>query len=236
MMSRPLARDLVAVAETTDKPIFVVWGSPVGTERAYTEMLLGSRLPVFRTFGNCVQAVRAVLDYAGFVTRLPLPVRRRADRAPPAAARGSAASSPTPSRAGPPLRGWRPNRSSSAYGIQPEPDRLCTSAAQAVAAAGQLGYPVVMKACSAPSLTPQERPGAGAVGVSRRRPRYGHVRRPARRGVRAAAVGATGRRDPGERDGARRRRDGGRHRPRPALRPGRDVRARRRASSRCSRT
>ena len=61
---RPLARDLVAVAETTDKPIFVVWGSPVGTERAYTETLL--RVVSCRCSArsaNCVRAVRAYLDY-----------------------------------------------------------------------------------------------------------------------------------------------------------------------------
>ena len=31
-MSDRLAKDLVDVAETTDKPVCVVWGSPVGTE------------------------------------------------------------------------------------------------------------------------------------------------------------------------------------------------------------
>ena len=36
-MANKLAEDLVAAAETTDKPLFVVWGSPVGTEEAYTE-------------------------------------------------------------------------------------------------------------------------------------------------------------------------------------------------------
>src|SRR5204863_2496680 len=35
-MSKPLARDLAAAAETTDKPICAIWGSPVGTgEEAY---------------------------------------------------------------------------------------------------------------------------------------------------------------------------------------------------------
>src|SRR6266542_2076358 len=66
-MSAPLARDLVAVSASTDKPIFVVWGSPVGTEPAYREVLLQSQLPVFRTFSNCVQAVKAHVDYARFV-------------------------------------------------------------------------------------------------------------------------------------------------------------------------
>ena len=72
-MSAPMARDLVAVAETTDKPIFVVWGSPVGTEPAYVDGLLKSRLPVFRTFANCVRAVRAYLDYWDFVDHYESP-------------------------------------------------------------------------------------------------------------------------------------------------------------------
>ena len=87
MMSGPLARDLVAVAATTDKPIFVVWGSPVGTERAYTETLLASQLPVFRTFGNCVRAVRAYLDYWGFVDGYRSPFDDAPTEPRPAAAR-----------------------------------------------------------------------------------------------------------------------------------------------------
>ena len=38
-MSRPLAEDLVAVAETTDKPIVVVWGSPLTDDPAYADVL-----------------------------------------------------------------------------------------------------------------------------------------------------------------------------------------------------
>src|SRR6478672_6730741 len=38
-MSAPMVRDLIAVSETTDKPIFVVWGSPVGNEPAYVDGL-----------------------------------------------------------------------------------------------------------------------------------------------------------------------------------------------------
>ncbi|HSX99650.1 MAG TPA: CoA-binding protein, partial [Streptomyces sp.] len=50
-MSDKLAQDLVAAAERTDKLVCVVWGSPVGTEAAYRETLLGSsRVVTFRTF------------------------------------------------------------------------------------------------------------------------------------------------------------------------------------------
>ncbi len=75
-MSRPLAEDLVAVAETTDKPIVVIWGSPLTDDPAYTEVLVPSGLPVFRTFGNCVGAVKAHLDHHAFAAALPQPVRQ----------------------------------------------------------------------------------------------------------------------------------------------------------------
>ena len=84
-MSRPLAEDLVAVAETTDKPIFVIWGSPLTDDPTYTDVLVPSGLPVFRTFGNCVGAVKAYLDHHEFLARhqspFAKPVRRRAKAA-----------------------------------------------------------------------------------------------------------------------------------------------------------
>ena len=54
MFSEPFTRDLVDVAKTTDKPIFVIWGAPPGTDDTYYKRLLDGGLPVFRTFGNCV--------------------------------------------------------------------------------------------------------------------------------------------------------------------------------------
>ncbi|MDF9813775.1 acyl-CoA synthetase (NDP forming) [Streptomyces sp. SPB162] len=66
-MSDKLAQDLADAAESTDKLVCVVWGSPLGTEDAYRTTLLGSsRLATFRTFGNCVSAVKAYLDHHRF--------------------------------------------------------------------------------------------------------------------------------------------------------------------------
>jgi acyl-CoA synthetase (NDP forming) len=146
-MSGPLARDLVAVAETTTKPILVVWGSPVGTEAPYRDTLLGSRLPVFRSFGNCVRAARAYFDYWSFVDRYespfadapvePLPAARRARRLVTSAEPGASLSEVDSKRV------------LAAYGIRSSRDRLCTSAAEAARAARDLGFPVVMKVVSA---------------------------------------------------------------------------------------
>ena len=66
-MGNKLCEDLVEAAATTDKPIFVVWGSPVGTEEAYTKTLLESTVPTFRTFTNAVMAAKAYFDHHRFV-------------------------------------------------------------------------------------------------------------------------------------------------------------------------
>ncbi len=69
MFSEPFTRDLIEVAKTTDKPIFVVWGSPPGTDDTYYKKLLDGGLAVFRTFGNVTKAVRAYVDYWKFAAR-----------------------------------------------------------------------------------------------------------------------------------------------------------------------
>ncbi|MFF0222846.1 acetate--CoA ligase family protein [Streptomyces sp. NPDC004629] len=141
-LSDRLVRDLVDAAETTDKLVCVVWGSPVGTEPAYREVLLGSsRVATFRTVGNCLTAVRAYLDHHRFVRAYRSPF----DEAP---------RSPSPSfrkarallRPGQQLSEHAAKQLLRAYGIRVPREQLVSSAAGAVRAAGQVGYPVVMKA------------------------------------------------------------------------------------------
>ncbi|MGW5429363.1 acetate--CoA ligase family protein [Streptomyces sp. NPDC004059] len=144
-LSDKLVADLVEAAEQTDKLVCVVWGSPVGTEAAYREVLLGSsRVATFRTVGNCLKAVRAWLDHHAFASGYRSPF----DEAP---------RTPSPSfRKAEAL--MRPGRQLSehgakqllrAYGIRVPREQLVTSAAAAVRAAAQVGYPVVMKASGA---------------------------------------------------------------------------------------
>ncbi|UUU33119.1 acetate--CoA ligase family protein [Streptomyces sp. CA-210063] len=144
-MSDKLAQDLVAAAERTDKLVCVVWGSPVGTEAAYRETLLGSsRVATFRTFANCITAVRAHLDH----TRFTAAYRSPFDEAP---------RSPSPSfrkakalmRPGQQLSEHAAKQLLRAYGIRVPREQLVTSAAAAVRAASLVGYPVVMKASGA---------------------------------------------------------------------------------------
>jgi acyl-CoA synthetase (NDP forming) len=162
-MSRPLARDLVDVAATTNKPVFVVWGSPVGTEPAYTEVLLASQLPVFRTFGNCVGAVRAYLDYWGFVSGFRSPIADAPSEPRPAVRRVYRVLNEV--APGGTLSELASKRVVQAYGVKPSRDRLCATTGDAVEAADRLGYPVVLKASSA-VLTHKSDLGLVAVGVS----------------------------------------------------------------------
>ncbi|WP_055490437.1 acetate--CoA ligase family protein [Streptomyces sp. TP-A0356] len=144
-LSDKLAQDLVDAAEHTDKLVCVVWGSPVGTEAAYRETLLGSsRVATFRTVANCITAVRAHLDHHRFVRGYRSPF----DEAP---------RTPKPSfrkarelmRPGQQLSEHAAKQLLRAYGIRVPREQLVTSAAAAVRAAGLVGYPVVMKASGA---------------------------------------------------------------------------------------
>ncbi|WP_151480008.1 acetate--CoA ligase family protein [Streptomyces albicerus] len=144
-MSDKLAQDLVDAAEQTDKLVCVVWGSPVGTESAYRDTLLGSsRVATFRTFANCITAVRAHLDHARFTSFYRSPFDE-APRTPSPSFRKAQALM----RPGKRLSEHAAKQLLRAYGIRVPREQLVTSAAAAVRAAGLVGYPVVMKASGA---------------------------------------------------------------------------------------
>ena len=144
-LSDRLVRDLVDAAEQTDKLVCVVWGSPVGTEPAYREVLLGSsRVATFRTVGNCLTAVRAHLAHH----RVAAASRSPFDEAPrtPSPSYRKAQALMQPGRQ---LSEHAAKQLLRAYGIRVPREQLVTSAAAAVRAAGLVGYPVVMKASGA---------------------------------------------------------------------------------------
>ncbi|CAM5741830.1 Trans-feruloyl-CoA synthase FCS1 [Streptomyces afghaniensis] len=144
-LSDRLVRDLVEAAEQTDKLVCVVWGSPVGTEPAYREVLLGSsRVATFRTVGNCLTAVRAYLGHHRFTTGYRSPFDE-APRTPSPSYRKAQALM----RPGEQLSEHAAKQLLRAYGIRVPREQLVTSAAAAVRAAGLVGYPVVMKASGA---------------------------------------------------------------------------------------
>lgn len=163
MFSEGLTRDCIAVARTTDKPIVMVWGAPPGTDDTWYQRMLDGGLPVFRTYGNCVRALKAYFDHWAFVRRYrspfpdaptaPLPAARKALRILADAPRGAALNEPDSKAI---LR---------AYGIRTSRDVLCTSAAEAARVARDLGFPVVMKAV-APTLAHKSDLGLVRLGVA----------------------------------------------------------------------
>lgn len=159
-ISETFARDLVAAQERTDKPICVVWGSPVADEEAYRDILLPSRLPVFRSVGSCLTAVQAYLEHHAFVARHMSPFVA----APTRRARGAKEASALLA-AGGSLSEVGSKQLLSAYGITVTQDVLCGSAAEAVRAAEAIGFPVVMKV-AASAATHKSDLGLVRVGVT----------------------------------------------------------------------
>ncbi|WP_030263026.1 acetate--CoA ligase family protein [Streptomyces violens] len=160
-MSDKLAQDLVDAAEQTDKLVCVVWGSPVGTEDAYRRTLLGSsRVATFRTFANCIKAVRAHLEHHRFTASYRSPFDE-APRTPSPSARKAQALL----RPGEQLSEHAGKQLLRAYGIRVPREQLVTSAAGAVRAAAQVGYPLVMKA-SGPRLAHKSELGLVRIGLT----------------------------------------------------------------------
>jgi acetate---CoA ligase (ADP-forming) len=155
-MSGPLARDLVDVAKTTDKPVFVVWGSPVGDEAAYRDVLLKSDVPVFRTFANAVAAAKAYFDYHAFRVSYRSPFAKPTMKPSPAAKAGREL-----------LRGDEATsmRLLQEYGIATPRFEVATSPKEASKLAESLGAPVVMKICSPDILHKSDR-GLVRLGVT----------------------------------------------------------------------
>src|SRR6266511_2273004 len=162
MFSDPFTRDLVDVAKTTEKPIFVVWGAPAGTDDTFYFRLLDGGLPVFRTFGNCVKAVKAYVDYWEFAARYRSPFEDAPTEPLPAATKARRVLAGAP--AGGALSRHASKQLLKTYGVRSTRDILCESAAEAVRAAKSIGYPVVMKV-SSPARTHKSDLGLVRVGV-----------------------------------------------------------------------
>ena len=163
-MSLPFAKDLVAVAETTDKPICVVWGSPVGTEEAHDVLRSSSRVITFRTFRNCVLAVRAWLDWHDFRARYRSPFAKPVRKPSEAASDPAVAELVAGSGSGA-LSEHDSKRLLAAYGVPVTREEVVGSGAAAVRAATRIGWPVVAKA-SSPDLAHKSDLGLVRVGIA----------------------------------------------------------------------
>ncbi|MGH9186372.1 MAG: acetate--CoA ligase family protein [Acidimicrobiales bacterium] len=143
-ISEYFARDLAAVAETTDKAVCVVWASPLCDDPAYREVLLPSRVAVFRSSSNCLRAVRSYLDYHAVRRRHRSPFVRPRRRASPQARRARLLLP----RDGGSVSEHIAIQLLREYGIPVAPQLLAGNAAESARVAATLGFPVVCKLCS----------------------------------------------------------------------------------------
>lgn len=135
------AEGLDELAGRIEKPLSLVWMNE-WYEGIGSRVYDASRtLAVFRSLDRCMHAHRLWFDYA----------RRRAALAAqdrmsiPAAAREAARRYVTSFAAGSTLTEREAKKLFSFYGIEGVPDVLCRTREEAVAAAGQMGFPVVAK-------------------------------------------------------------------------------------------
>jgi acyl-CoA synthetase (NDP forming) len=139
-LSDVMAQHIVDAAATSPKPIAVVWGSPGGTEPVYRDVLVPSGIPVFRTFGQCVAALRAYFDHYALRARYTSPFTS-----------GPAAVAPPP--IGLPAGRTSSEREAkdvlSAYGVAVPSEVVVTSPDAARAAVESMAGPAVLKVASA---------------------------------------------------------------------------------------
>src|SRR5262249_24458801 len=118
--------------------------------------------PVFRTFGNCVKALKAYVDYWQFANRYRSPFEKPLLKAGQAA--GKARRLLADAAQGEALSEHASKQVLEAYGIRCSHDVLCESAAQAAKAAATVGFPAVMKV-SSPDLLHKSDLGLVRTGV-----------------------------------------------------------------------
>ena len=164
-LSDAIAHDVIEVAAASDKPICVIWGSPTGTEPIYQDVLIRSQVTVFRTFQQCITALKGYFGYHAARRRYVSPFAA-GPVAPTDAGRAAAPTGPATLSDGgrdpggpPPIQAPAPDRATvlseieskellAGYGIPVTRDLVATSRAEALAAARSIGYPVVMKILS----------------------------------------------------------------------------------------
>lgn len=142
-MSDALAKDLIDLHRRGTKPIIAVWSSPLRDDPAY-RALCEAGVPLFHSFTAAVKGIKALVDFSAFVASstdpfVDVPLERSA-----AATEVTALLSE-----GRALDEVESKAVLRAFGIPTVEERVVTTAAEAVAAAGELGLPVVMKIVSA---------------------------------------------------------------------------------------
>jgi acyl-CoA synthetase (NDP forming) len=134
-MSKVVCRDIVDAYRSAKKQMVVIWGSPTVDDEGYRILVEGG-VPMFRSFRSCAVALRRYIDYGR--------ARDRYDTCHFAAPSVHPTLRTLLEGSGP-LAEHESARVAHAYGIPIARTEVVTDADQAVKAAGDIGYPVVMK-------------------------------------------------------------------------------------------
>jgi acetate---CoA ligase (ADP-forming) len=157
-LAEQIAKEIVAVANTTEKPVFLAWSArDVLAQEAYA-LLDEARLPHYKSPVRCGRALVAVSWYAE--------AKRRNDRqrkeTPVAIERPQARGMLTGKTAD--IAEHEAKRVLAEYGIPVTREALATTAGEAVAAAQRIGYPVAIKVQS-PDISHKTEAKAVRLGI-----------------------------------------------------------------------
>jgi acyl-CoA synthetase (NDP forming) len=141
------AEDIVSFIDDLPKPVVVTWNS-FKTDEAGFRTLVDAGIPMFRSFRNCFAALKSFADYQNAAKHFRVRKAPRA-RLEPGLRRELDSHEPHGDADRKVLSTDLSRRILESFGIPLAGDTVVTSAAAAVRAADDFGYPVVMKIASA---------------------------------------------------------------------------------------
>jgi acetate---CoA ligase (ADP-forming) len=152
------AQELASVVETTEQPILLSTYTTASAQAmaAFAE----SGIPCYTSMPSCARAIRALVDYTRFRSRLP-----RTEAAPATSRDLREEVGRALATAGPMLTEAEAKALLARYGMPLPPEALVTNADEAVAAAARIGGPVALKVQS-PDITHKTEAGAVALRVA----------------------------------------------------------------------
>jgi acetyltransferase len=152
---------IASLHESTDKPIAVLWTGFCSDDSSIDVASLVRRgVPTYRDTLTCVKAVRASIDYAGFLERF----HKRADPTPPSGTDAERARTLI-RQAGPAMTERQSKAILAAYGLDTTRERLARSAAEAAEFAADLRGPVALK-IESPDIPHKTEAGAIRLNVA----------------------------------------------------------------------
>jgi acetate---CoA ligase (ADP-forming) len=134
-----VAREIVAAARTTDKPVFACWSARDETAREAYGALDAARLPHYKSPVRCGRAIAAMSWYAEAKRRNERQRVEKVQSIERPAVREKLAGRTVD------IAEFEAKRILAEYGIPVTQETLTTSAQEAIAAAKRIGYPVAIK-------------------------------------------------------------------------------------------